>query len=170
MDFAHFADDTGPDQFAEAAGVFGGLALVAHLGGDFCLAGSLCEEAGFVDGVGEGFLAVNVFAALDGLHGGEGVPVVGGGDHHGVDLFDIIQHLSEVSELASLGVAFEGVSRVGLVNVTEGYDVFAFELPQIGCPLAADADARDVELAARGILPAQIGDESGECKGPCGGS
>ena len=62
-----------------------GMALVAELSDDRVFAGGRLERADFVDGMGEGFLAVDMLAATHGFEGDDGVGVIGGADHDGVD-------------------------------------------------------------------------------------
>ena len=66
-------------------GFFGGLALVAHLGGDAYFFAASRIGTGLGDGVGEGLFAVDVLAGFHGGQGDEGVEVVGRGDGDGVE-------------------------------------------------------------------------------------
>ena len=61
-------------------------ALRAAGGDPLILAGSLDELSAFPYVVGDGLFNVSVFAGLHGPNGGQGVPVIGGGDGDRVDV------------------------------------------------------------------------------------
>src|SRR5687767_6832834 len=96
MNFSHFASGVFSDHFAEAASGIRSLSLIAHLGCDLSLADEFGELPRFPNGMGEWFLAVNMFATLHSSHGREGVDVVGSGDNYRVDVFLLIEHDAEV--------------------------------------------------------------------------
>jgi hypothetical protein len=72
------ADGAVADQFADAVEVRVGVALHAHLGGELAFFGEPvgAHDAGFLHGDGEGFLAIDVQAAVERPVGDEGVVVV----------------------------------------------------------------------------------------------
>src|SRR6266496_595164 len=45
--------------------------------------------ATFIDGFGEGFFDINIFACLASHHGWESVPMIGSGNQHGIDVLAI---------------------------------------------------------------------------------
>ena len=51
--------------------------------------------APFENVVGDGFFDIDVLAGLTGSDGDQGVPVIGGGGGHGIDVF-ILQHLVQI--------------------------------------------------------------------------
>ena len=77
-DFLEVTDGTLFDPFFSEALAFHGSALVAHLGDDFGVGGSLVEVANFGNVVAERFLDTDVLAMFDGVHGCSVVSVVGG--------------------------------------------------------------------------------------------
>ena len=101
-------------------------------------------------------LAIDMLAPLDGLHGREGVVMIGRRDHHAVNLLHLVQHPAVIRELLRLGILLEDVRRVLLVHVAQGHDVLALHLAQVGPALPADTDAGEVQLLvgrARGAQP-----------------
>jgi hypothetical protein len=95
-----------------------------------------------------------MFAALHGRDGGHGVRVVGGGDHHGIDLFvHLVQHPPEISERPGLGMFLEDVARPLLVHITQTDEVHtgAGNVVEVTSSLAADTDAGDIQLAVGGV-------------------
>src|SRR5262249_48693027 len=98
--------------------------MVAHLGDAIVLARGGDHGAAFADRVGERLLDEDVLAGAAGGDGGQGVPVVGRGDHDGVDIFDIEQ-LAEIVEFGGrlplrFGYDIGGAIDVGAVNVADG--------------------------------------------------
>jgi hypothetical protein len=78
--------------------------MVAQLRDDLVFRGGLHQLPHLVDRVGQRLLAVDVFAAADGRHGGHGVRVVGRGDEDGVHPFlHGVEHLAEIVERLGLG-------------------------------------------------------------------
>ena len=75
--------------------------VVAHLGDALVLERGGHHGAAFADGVGQRLLDEDVFAGLAGVDGGQRVPVVRRGHHHGVEIF-ALQQLAEIVELLGL--------------------------------------------------------------------
>ncbi|MCR4415328.1 MAG: hypothetical protein NUV77_23190 [Thermoguttaceae bacterium] len=149
------ADGAVPDPLAEDADRLERVPLVAQLRDDVVLFGGLHQRAALVDRMGQGFLAIDVFAAPDGRHGGHGVEVVGRGHHHGVDLLlHRVEHLAEVLELRGVGPAPERVRGAPGIDIAQGHDVLATDRVQVAGPHAPDANARDVQLLVGGRLAA----------------
>lgn len=161
MDFADRADGIVQNEFAQSASVFGSLALIAHLSGDFVLARGLGNLARLPDGMGERFLAINVFAELDGGHGNERMEMIGRGDHYGVDVLLFLEHFAKVGEDFCFWIFFEDASGVVGVDVADGNDVFAAELFEIDSALAANADAGNVEFFAGRSFSVEAEDVAG---------
>ena len=86
MGFGDFADDAGPDVFAELAVAVLAMALVAHLRGDFGFRGHRAHGAGFADVVADRLLAIDSLAELHRDHRGQGVVMVRRGDEDGVEI------------------------------------------------------------------------------------
>ena len=96
MHLAHVADRAAPQVLDGGPSIVGGVALVAHLRGDF---GFLCTTrkfASFFDRPAERLLDVHMLAKLHGRQGNGGVHVVGRGDHDGVDILLALEHLAIV--------------------------------------------------------------------------
>ena len=153
MDRVDVADGPIPDPFAERANRIERVALVAQLRHDLVLLGRLHQGADLADGVGQGLLAVDVLAPLDGRHRRHGVGVVGRADDHRVDLLvHLVEHLAEV--LVHLGVR-ELRNRRALamlrpqIDVAEGHDVGALgDLVDVVTASPAGADRGDVQFLA----------------------
>ena len=82
----------------------------------------------FGDGFGEGLFAVDVLFAVGGGGGDQGMPVIGNGDHDGVDVV-ALDHLAKVVIGLAVGVTVSGVDGVdgglqmGGVDVAGGDDL-----------------------------------------------
>ena len=86
-DFFQFADSSASHQFdgaAEFAPVFGAL-LAAGLKDDFVLLHRVDHGPSFANGEGDGFLTVNVLAGPGRPDGGFPMPMIGGGNKHGIE-------------------------------------------------------------------------------------
>ena len=123
--------------------------LVAHLGADSGSPGGFTQGAGLADGVRERLLEVDVLAQLEGPQGGQGVHVVGGGDHDGVEaVAEPGEHLPVVGEVGGAGAGGVGRAEALAVDVAEG-DLADLrvrsDLPDVIRALAAAADVRDLQ-------------------------
>ncbi|MCX6606873.1 MAG: hypothetical protein NTV52_25275 [Acidobacteria bacterium] len=156
VDGFEVADGAVEDEFAEAFEVGVGVALGAVLGGDlrfvFEVVGA--DGADLFDGDAEGFFAEDVFAAVDGPVGDEGVVVVGGADYDGVNVL-LIEALAPVVVGFGFGEDFETFLGAEVVDVAEGDDVFIAEDVVVGGAASPDADEGDVEAVAGGGLAAK---------------
>lgn len=90
--------------------------LVAHLADELIFGGGVAKRAGFMDGAGEGFFAIDVKPKLHGRHGNGGVHVVGGSDEDGVEILCFF-----VEELAPIRV--DGGLWEGLRDFIEAFGV-----------------------------------------------
>lgn len=165
-DFLEVTDGALFDPLFGEALAFHGAALVAHLGDEFGVGGGLVKVANFGDVVAEGLLDADVFAVLDGMHGGGVVGVVRGGDDDGVDVLGhLIEHFTEVfvefggwgSLFARVEVMFfalfGGFIEAILIHVHESDDVVAeSDSLGIGLAFAVGADDGDIEALASGVL------------------
>ena len=98
FDLLYCSDRAVGEPFAHHGVAYGGAALVAHLGGDFCFGGDFGYLAGFPDVVGEWFFAVDAFAVFHCRYGDVGVPVVGGCAEDGVEIvFFLVEEGSEIA-------------------------------------------------------------------------
>ena len=95
------------------------------------LGGGLDHLAALVNGHGQGLLHVDVLARLAGLDRLDGVPVVGRGDDHGVDVL-AVEHAAKVLVPGHLSGEL---------------------LPHLRCPLANGVDHL---LAHQGAVPGQV--------------
>ena len=170
MHFADMAYAAGLEDFDSDAEGFAGMMVYSHLCHDICVSGGLGEQACFVDGVGEGFFAINVLTHFDGHHGGDGVGVVRGGDDDGVDVFFLVEHSAEVAVLWDAGVELVGFGCPLFIDVAKSDDVFRGELSDVSLALTAGTDKGDVELFARGDS-ARTSEDAARDKGEscCGG-
>ena len=146
MDLVDLANGVGPDHFAKLANAVAGMALIAHLGGDAEFAGGEGQLAGLPDGVGQGFLAIDVFAGMNGAHCGRGMVVIGDCHNDGVDTRLLFQHDPVIGIRACARIFLQGVGHGIGIDIAEGDDIFAGNALQIGGGAAAGADAGDVQL------------------------
>jgi hypothetical protein len=155
--------------------------LIAHLGGHAGLAGGLGDLARLEHGIGEGFFAIDVFAAVERGQGDDGVGVVGRGDHHGIDIF-LGQQLAVIAVglagailagaplpgvelvrppargfasagamLGALGPVPGEVTAAFAVDVTDGHDLHFGELRERGQVLHALAAQADAGEGGFGV-------------------
>jgi hypothetical protein len=131
---------------------------------DLVVLGGLHQGADLADGMGQGLLAIDVLAPLDGRHGRHGVRMVGRADDHRVDLVrHLVEHLAEV--LIDLGVRelrdLRTLAALGpQVHVAQGDDLraaVAGDRFDVAAAHAASADAGDVQslTGRRRALPSQ---------------
>ena len=92
----HFADGASPDVLVQQTGIIGGVALIAHLRGDFRCRGLLRELSDFLHGPGERLLHVHVLAEVHGRQRDGRVHVIGRGYHDRVDVLLLVEHLAVV--------------------------------------------------------------------------
>ena len=165
--FFRRANDAGLNDFNSTAQSAAGAALIAHLGGELFLGGEAAHFAGFPDGLGERLLAIDMFAHLEGRHGGQTVHMIWRGDRHRVNRFaHLLEHLAPIAiSLGVVGAALFGgaVLELGIflvecvrIDIAQGDDVAAESkhAGRIAVPFSADANAGDVD-ALVGPLPAQ---------------
>ena len=152
MNLADCADGSRPDGFGDETGAFAGLALVAHLGGDFGFGGNFGHHPGFVNGVGERFLAVDMFAKFHRSDADDRVVVIGSGNHDGIDVLLLFEHFTvigvEFGVREGLCVAIES----GAINVAESDDVFTSNGTNIAGTHSSSTYQSDVEFFAGRFL------------------
>ncbi len=134
--------------------VLAGVDQVAHLGDALVLLGRGHHGPALGDPVRQRLLAVDVLAGLAGQDGRDRVPVVGRGDHDGVDIL-AVEHLAEIVVGLRLAVGRRlGPPQMRLVHVADRRDPDvrkALEDFEQAGPHAADADeAQHDRLAGRG--------------------
>lgn len=170
VDADDFADAPVADEFDGAAHFAGGALPAPGLPDAAVLADGVDEGAAFEEVVGEGFLAVDVFAVAGGESADGGVPVVGGGDHDGVDV-GAGADVAEVFEHEAVGVgvafvdAFLGGFHLFGVDVADGADgdvVYVEEGSHVAVAHAADADHGHGDAVAGGVLAEDAGGDDVE--------
>ena len=102
MDFADLSDRAAHDVLVAGAGVVGRMSLVAHLADDLAILRLLGEDACLLDGPAERLLHVDVLAEVHRHRGDRRVHVVRRGDHDGVDILLLLEHLAVVAILREL--------------------------------------------------------------------
>ena len=144
MDVAHLADRPAAEQFhePEVAGVL--VVLRPHLGRQPLLGRELRDEPCFLDGVGEGLLAIDMEAAPQGADGGRSMVMVGGGDDDGVEL-RVGEHRPVVGKPGRRWESARRGPEGARVDIAESDDVFPRYGIEVRAAAAADADHPDVE-------------------------
>ena len=164
------ADDLG----GLAEGAFAAL-LRADLEDGAVLALEVAEDAALAHGEGQRLLAEDVLAVAHG-HGGDGrMPVVGGDDHHRVDvgagdqLFEVIDReaaLVVATVLFGVGLLDPALRVLALFldDVADADDlhvIAAQRVPEVSAHLQAHADADEVDPVARRVLAEDRGRDDG---------
>ena len=163
VDLANVTDGAGPDPLADPTDLFGGVALIAHLGLHSLLACGFGESTHLAERMGQGLFAVDMLAHLDRPHGGHRMGMVRGGHDDRIDrLVHVIQHDAKIFIPLGLGELFKAACRPYVVHVTEGHDVFAPAAIDIGTAPPATADHGDIEFAAGGIGSQYMGGDHGK--------
>lgn len=154
-------------------------ALIAHLGDDFRLLGGAVQITHLRDVIAQGLLHADVLAVFDGMHRGEVVRVVGGGDDDAVDLVrHFVEHLAEVLiELRRRRGGLAGVKMVLLtllrgflqalgVHIHHGDDVVVErDHARVGQTFAVGSDLDQIQAFAGGVLTPEEEVGAGECAG-----
>jgi len=126
MNRMHVADRPIPDPLAEIADGIERVALVAELGNHIVPVGRFHQLAHLKDGVRQRLFTVHVFAALNRGHCRDGMKMVRGGYHHGIDLLlHLVEHFPEIAVLFRLRKLFERLRRATQIDIAEGNDVVA---------------------------------------------
>ena len=160
--------------------------MVAHLSGNASLCSKLCEQAGFVNGAGEGLFAIDMLACSQSLSTDDGVRVVGSATDDGVCLVEQfgIHLLVVVVDLhvgEELLVLFEHALCILLVHVAHADElnvVVDFALSLVGdavdvCMTAAThADGEELNLACLHVFlclsfAEHVGGSHGKGSGCC---
>src|SRR5260370_4839842 len=123
-DFAHRADGTVPNPFAEQASGLGGLVANGNLSGDAGFTRDFGEAARFIDGVGQRLLAEDVFALLHRRSGDGGMKMVRGADNDGVEIVLLVEQLAEVI-VGGTAAILAGALLGGVIGVHDFLTRFA---------------------------------------------
>ena len=94
----HVADGAAVQEFHRALDVLGAAALRADLDDAVVAARRFDHQPAFADVVGARFFDIDMLAGFAGEDGGRAVPVVGRGDHDGVDRL-VLEHAPHVGDL-----------------------------------------------------------------------
>ena len=104
-----------------------GVDLDSHLGDEAFFFGIILDLAALVDVVGEGFLAVDMFAELHGGHGHGGVKVVWGGDVDAVNVAAFfVEHFPPVCVNFGFGEALLKLFAAPWIKFGTGDEVYIF--------------------------------------------
>ena len=117
-DFDQVADGAVADHFADAVEVFVSVALGADLGSKLVFVFEIicADDAGFLDAVGEGFFAIDVFAAVHRPVCDESVGMIGSAADDGVHVL-LIETLAPVHVFLGGGKFRGGEREVFFVDV-----------------------------------------------------
>ena len=164
------ADGPVADQFPQAVEVLHGVSLHADLRGKlvFPLQPVGPHDAGFLDANRQRLLHVDVQVAIERPVGNEGVGVVGRAAKHGVNVF-LIEALPPVDVGLGVRESLQGVRKPLLVHVAERDHVLVRQHVVMRQAAAPDADQRDVQLVAGGVLARPCAAGQDEQSGSGGG-
>jgi len=158
MDALDASDAAVADKFARLAELSAGPLLAARLEDRRVPPDRLGHEVGPADGQRQRLLAVDVLAATGRLDGAQGVPVVGHGDEHRLDVVPG-EHLAVVHVALAVAAAVRGVDEVDrhvaelLVDLRDAEDpdlAVLDQAAQVVLALLADADEAHRDAVARG--------------------
>jgi hypothetical protein len=140
------ANEPVADQLAAQTVILHRTPLRSGLEHAFVLPCRLDHQAAFANGQSQGLFAVDVFSRLAGLDAGQGVPMVGRGDDHRIDV-------PGVQQLAVVGMstAFSrqrGRFRSRAIDVGHGHDPAGRRQAHQLVAAAADPDVRDPDAIA----------------------
>ena len=145
MRFAYLPDVAVPNQLAQFPHTVAAVPLVAHLRGDACLARNLGQQTSLGDGIGQGFLHVDMFAYSHRVDRGHGVKMVRGGYIYRVDVF-LVEHFAKIDVFLRIGEFGEGPRGAFPLRVAQRDDVLATAAVCVGPSLAAGAYRGDIQL------------------------
>ena len=87
----------------------------------------LFDEFAFIDGQGQGFFAVDVLTGQHGFDGDFRVPVIGGGDHDGIDVFAIENPAVITVAIGAFFLSFFEALQIGFkdcgIHIGEGGEI-----------------------------------------------
>lgn len=156
MEFKRFSDHAGLDELHRASEAALGTALVAHLGGEFLVAGKISHHTGFPHGLGKGLLAVDVLAHLHRHNAGHSVDVIRCGNSDTVDLIAHFgEHFAEIRVFLGVGERLGHGIEPLLVNIAETDDLSAAfrGIESITLSFACDTDTADLETGVEILAP-----------------
>ncbi len=147
------ADRAVANQFPRAVEILHGVPLHAHLRGEFVLLLQpiRADDAGFFHADRQWLLAIDVQVAIQSPIGDEGVRVIGRANDYRVEVF-LFEALPPVDIGLGLGEMFQGVGKTLLIHVAKGDHILVGQRVVMRQAAAPDADQRDIELVARGVL------------------
>ena len=127
MRLGHFADGATLNQFHHPAVIGHAVNLRSHLRCHAGLGRSLGDETRFGDIACERFFAVHRFLHLQRRHGRIGMRVLGGADHHAVDLglLDGVVKLAEIPECPGPFECGGGAVKILSIHIADGDNVFS---------------------------------------------
>ena len=134
--FEDVANGARSDVLGDAADRLAAIALVAHLRQHLLLPGGIGQGIALGDVVGQGFLAKDVLAVVDGTDGSRGMVMIGGGDEDHVEVVvALVEHLAIVEEDLGLGQVLDALPHdlgdVLLVHVSHSYKLLAEAQPTL---------------------------------------
>ncbi len=131
--------------FHHAAIVVPRVDLRAHLRNQFVLCRRLHHDANFVDGMGQGFLAIHGLACLHGQHGRNRVHVVGRADNDGVNAF-VVKQLVKILKKHGLWMRLARLAGPVAIDIAKGHYVFVSYIAQVVIALAAGPTADNAQV------------------------
>src|ERR1035437_10388299 len=157
-DFLQLADRAVLNEFADAVEVLIFVALSADLGGQLGLVLEVvgADHAGFLHAIGEGFLTIDMLAAIHAPIGNKSVRMVGGAADHRIAVL-LVEAFPPVHVLLRPGELLRPKGEVLFVYVADRDDVLAGKTVEMGFGPAPRAEEGDVQLVAGSIGAEEFG-------------
>ena len=173
VDRLHLPDDSRLEQLHRGLVARARCDLDAHLGHQLVGGGELAETTRFLEGAGEGLLAVDVFTKLHRRHRDGCVQVVGRADHDRIDLLvHLVEKFAPVLEdlRAGMGlVELLGATEIDLGHGDEGRIRRLQHFGEITPSPATSAEVGEAEIAARSARGGRFPTDPGSGEGGGGG-
>src|ERR1043166_8001234 len=125
IDLANRADDASLNDFNGASQPIFGAALVAHLRCDFVFFCQPAQQSRFINGLGQWFLAINVFAHFHRRCGNGGVEVIRCGKDDRVERFLGLEHFSKIFVRFGAWMPLVRASQGVSIYIAECDNIFA---------------------------------------------
>jgi hypothetical protein len=147
VDFGNFSENPGADDFNTTAIIATGVNLDPHLGDSLVFFCKKSELPGLLDGVCQGFFAIDIKSCPKGSCCGWGMIMVGSAYDYCIEIPGI-DHLPKIGEALCLGKCFSRSGKPLVVNIANPRDDFSFYSMKIAPASTPNSDDTDSEFLA----------------------